>query len=102
MEPSDTELVLACRAGEPAAWEQLVRRYQRLVYSIPRRAGLDEDGAADVFQQVFVTLVEHLERIDDPSRLKAWLVTTARREAWRVSRLQRQAGSFAPRASDAD
>jgi RNA polymerase sigma factor (sigma-70 family) len=59
-----------------------VRRYQRLVYAVPRRAGLDEDAAADVFQEVFATLLENVGRVEQPSRLHAWLVTTARRKTW--------------------
>ena len=86
----DEALVLAYRRGEEAAWETLVRRYQRLVYTVPRRAGLDEDAAADVFQRVFTTLFEHLDRLDRPDRLAAWLVTVARRETWRTVR--REAG----------
>jgi RNA polymerase sigma factor (sigma-70 family) len=89
MELSDEALVLACRTGDANAWETLVRRYQRLVYSVPRRAGLDADLAAEVFQRVFVRLVEHINRLERPERISAWLVTTARRESWRVSRSQR-------------
>lgn len=84
MEQSDRELLLACRRGDQAAWESLVRRYQRLIYTIPRRAGLNEDLAADVFQEVFATLFEKLDEIESPERLKAWLVTTARRKTWRL------------------
>jgi RNA polymerase sigma factor (sigma-70 family) len=86
MQLSDEALLLACRQGDQAAWEALIARYQRLIYSIPRRAGLDPQQAADVFQQVFATLVEHLHRIEHPDRLGPWLVITARRETWRVSR----------------
>jgi RNA polymerase sigma factor (sigma-70 family) len=82
MGQSDEELLRACRRGDEAAWEALVRRYQRLVYAVPRRAGLDEDAAADVFQDVFATLLENVESIEQPSRLHAWLVTTARRKTW--------------------
>ena len=82
MGQSDEELLRACRRGDEAAWEALVRRYQRLVYAVPRRAGLDEDAAADVFQDVFATLLENVEAIEQPSRLHAWLVTTARRKTW--------------------
>ena len=71
MEQSDRELLLACRRGDQAAWESLVRRYQRLIYTIPRRAGLNEDLAADVFQEVFATLFEKLNDIETPERLKA-------------------------------
>jgi RNA polymerase sigma factor (sigma-70 family) len=82
----DESLVGACRRGDEAAWEALVRRYQRLVYTVPRRAGMDEDAAADVFQRVFTNLFEHLDRLDRPDRLAAWLVTVARRETWRSMR----------------
>ncbi|HKP13543.1 MAG TPA: sigma factor, partial [Blastocatellia bacterium] len=84
MKLSDEALVLACRRGDETAWETLVERFQRLVYTISRRAGLDEDAAADVFQNVFASLVERLDRIEQPDRIQAWLVTTAKRETWRA------------------
>ena len=80
MEDTDLQLVLACRRGDQLAWETLVRRYQRLIYSIPLRAGLDEDHAAEIFQDVFTTLFEKLNDIEQPEKLHAWLVTTARRK----------------------
>lgn len=86
MQPSDEALVRACRRGDEAAWEALVNRYRRLVYTVPLRAGLDEEAAADVFQRVFTALVERLDGISQPERLSAWLVTTARRETWRMVR----------------
>lgn len=84
MEPTDQHLLLACQRGDESAWQALVNRYQRLIYTIPRRAGLDEDRSADVFQEVFTTLFEKLDSIAQPERLQAWLVTTARRKTWRV------------------
>ena len=77
----DAALIARCRAGDGAAWGVLVHRYQRLVYTIVLRAGLDTHHAADVFQTVFARLLEHLRRISDPSRLQAWIVTCAKREA---------------------
>jgi RNA polymerase sigma factor (sigma-70 family) len=94
MAQSDEELLRACRRGDEAAWEALVRRYQRLVYAVPRRAGLDEDAAADVFQDVFATLLENVERVEQPSRLHAWLVTTARRKTWLAIRRSRRTRSL--------
>ncbi|HEX5633012.1 MAG TPA: sigma-70 family RNA polymerase sigma factor [Gemmatimonadales bacterium] len=76
----DAALVARCRRGDATAWTALVRRYQRLVYAIACRAGLDEHVAADVFQTVFSRLVEQLPRITEPQRLQAWIVTTAKRE----------------------
>lgn len=84
MERTDEQLLLACRRGDEDAWEALVRRYQRLIYAVPRRAGLDEDAAAEIFQDVFATLLENVETIEQPSRLQAWLVTTAKRKTWRA------------------
>jgi RNA polymerase sigma factor (sigma-70 family) len=92
---SDEQLVAACRRGEGGAWEALVNRYQRLIYAIPRRAGLDEDAAAEVFQEVFTTLVENIDSIEQPSRLQAWLVTTAKRKSWRTISRARAARPFA-------
>ena len=84
MESTDKELLLACQSGDEAAWEALINRYQRLIYAIPRRAGLDDDESADVFQEVFTTLFQKLDGIEQPERLHAWLVTTARRKTWHL------------------
>jgi RNA polymerase sigma factor (sigma-70 family) len=81
---TDLQLVSACRRGDQRAWETLIQRYQRLIYAIPLRAGLDEDQAADVFQDVFTTLFQKLNDIEEPERLHAWLVTTTRRKTWRI------------------
>lgn len=81
---ADDDLIAWCREGRQDAWSTLVRRYQRLVYTVPRRAGLPDEASADVFQTTFSRLFESLHRIDDASRVRAWLVTTARRETLRV------------------
>jgi RNA polymerase sigma factor (sigma-70 family) len=75
----DQELVSRCSSGDSLAWEVLVRRYRRLVYAIPHRAGLDADRAEEVFHQTFSKLAVHVRSIRDPSRIQAWVVTTARR-----------------------
>jgi RNA polymerase sigma factor (sigma-70 family) len=95
---SDEALVAACRRGDEAAWRALVVRYQRLIYSIPRRAGLDSDLCDDVFQTVFSALVAKLDEIANPSAIRAWLVTTARRETWRFVAARRR--DVAPRADE--
>lgn len=88
MDRSDSELMAACRRGEADAWQALVQRYQRLIYTVPIRAGLDEDTAGEVFQHVFLALYQNLDRITQPDRLHNWLVTTAKRETLRL--VQRQ------------
>jgi RNA polymerase sigma factor (sigma-70 family) len=94
MGEGDKALLLACRRGDETAWETLVNRYQRLIFTIPRRAGLDEDQSAEVFQEVFTTLFEKLADIEQPERLQAWLVTTARRKTWRLISRERNYQGF--------
>lgn len=89
MRRTDRELLTACRDGDESSWEALVDRYQRLIYTIPRRAGLNQDQASEVFQEVFVTLLQKLDDINDPDRLHAWLVTAARRKTWRLMSKER-------------
>lgn len=95
--PDDAALVARCRAGDGAAWRELVQRYQRLVFAVVRRAGLDEATGADVFQTVFVRLLDHLPRLQQPERLQAWIVTTAKREA-----LRQRERAMRTRSIDAD
>jgi RNA polymerase sigma factor (sigma-70 family) len=97
----DEQLLAACRRGDEGAWEALVLRYQRLIYAIPRRAGLDEDAAAEIFQDVFTTLLESIETIEQPSRLQAWLVTTAKRKTWRMIGRARAVRPFASEEGEA-
>jgi RNA polymerase sigma factor (sigma-70 family) len=90
----DAALVCACLDGEAAAWNALVARYQRLVFTIALRCGLDESAAADVFQVVFERLHVSLPRLVQPDRLQAWIVTTAKREAIRSSQRARRTVSL--------
>jgi RNA polymerase sigma factor (sigma-70 family) len=79
---SDAELIAACLQHEAEAWDELVARYERLVYTIPLRYGLPRSEADDVFQTVWITLLEKLPTLREPDRLSSWLVTTARRATW--------------------
>lgn len=83
---ADASLVKRCRANDQAAWDQLVDKYQRLIFAIPRRAGLSEEQAADVLQDVFLTLFEKIGEIEQPERIRSWIVTTAKFKTWGVIR----------------
>jgi RNA polymerase sigma factor (sigma-70 family) len=83
---ADRSLVRGCLQRDPRAWDELVRKYRRLVYSIPLSLRLSPDQADDVFQRVFLKLISSLEALRDVERLAAWLATTARRESWEVAR----------------
>ena len=84
---SATATLLARAAqGDQRAWNALVNERRRLLWSVARSFRLDAADANDVVQTTWLRLLEHLDRIEDPSRLVGWLVTTARREAMRVLR----------------
>lgn len=87
-ETSVAELLAAAEGGSQVAWDALVDRYGRLVWSVVRGFRFDAATAADVSQTVWLRLVEHCGRIRDPERLPSWLATTARNEAIRASRRQ--------------
>jgi RNA polymerase sigma factor (sigma-70 family) len=89
MSQTDEELVEACRRGDETAWEAIVHKYQNLLYSIPLRAGLRKDLAADILQEVFTALFQKIESIEKPEFLRAWLVTTAQHKT--IHLIQREA-----------
>jgi RNA polymerase sigma factor (sigma-70 family) len=102
------ELLAGAALGDGRAWEQLVRRFDGLVWRTVRESRLDAASAADVRQTVWLRLWEHRSRVTNPEFLGSWLVTTARREVWKsVRSLDRQqpldpAAVPADEAPDAD
>lgn len=92
VQESDQGLIHACRNGDAAAWEQVLNKYERLVFSIPLRYGLDRDAAADIAQITFTILMESLDELREDSHLGGWLATVARRHTWRyLKRSNREA-----------
>lgn len=83
-DPTDRDLLAACRRGTADAWNVLVDRYERLVFAVARYEGLPRDDAADVTQQTFEALLDQLETIADGDRLRWWLMSVARRQSWRT------------------
>jgi RNA polymerase sigma factor (sigma-70 family) len=74
------------------AWKKLLDKYERIVYSVPRRYGLSVDDAADVTQLTFTILVESIDKLPEDSRLGGWLTTVARRHTWRLLERNRRLG----------
>ena len=77
-------LVRAAATGDSAAWGQLVDLFAGLIWNVARGHRLSEGDAADVSQTTWLRLLEHIDRLEDPSRVGAWLATTARRECLRL------------------
>jgi RNA polymerase sigma factor (sigma-70 family) len=92
--PDDAALVAACKAGDASAWDALVRRHRRLIYSIPTALRLDADECDEVFQLTCLRLFEHLDQLRDPQKVAGWLAVTARRESWALRRSARRIRGF--------
>ena len=71
----------ACR-GEAAARSALVNLHQALVYSIARHMLGRNEEVGDVFQTVFLKLLEHLDRIDPVIGAAGWLRRTTVNECF--------------------
>jgi RNA polymerase sigma factor (sigma-70 family) len=88
-------LLAAAAAGDSSAWNAIVEQYTGLLWSIARGYRMSTADSADAVQTTWLRLVEHLDRIDDPSRLPGWLATTVRRECLRtLRRSKREQPSF--------
>jgi len=82
-ERSDAELIRSCLEGDGEAWEALVNRYKRLIYSIPYKYGLPREDALEVFQSVWLDCFQELHTLRDVERLQAWLVRITVRKCYR-------------------
>lgn len=83
-------LLSAARQGSENALGQIVTELSPLLWQVARAAGLSSGDAEDVLQTAWMRLVAHLDGIHDSAALTAWLVTTTKREAWRVRAVERR------------
>jgi RNA polymerase sigma-70 factor (ECF subfamily) len=73
------ELVRRCRAGDGAAWEEIVQTYSRRVYNLAYRFTSRADTAEDLTQDVFVRVYRSLEQYNPKQGdLQNWLMRLAR------------------------
>lgn len=93
---SDAKLVRRCLDGDEAAWEVLVHRYRRLIYSVPLKYGATADDAGEIFQAVCVELVTELPKLRKPEALKGWLMSVTRHKALRWKTRARREQSWSP------
>ncbi|MEU0521685.1 sigma-70 family RNA polymerase sigma factor [Streptosporangium sp. NPDC006007] len=72
------------RENRQGALDLIVADLTPLLWQAVRRQGLSRQAAEDVIQTTWLTLLRNLHSITVPAALIEWLLTTARREAWRV------------------
>lgn len=76
-EDPDAELVARLRAGERAAFDDLVRGYEQPIRRLVQRYVPAEEDAKDVAQRTFVRVFERLGSFRGESRFRTWLYRVA-------------------------
>jgi len=73
----DDELVRRAQAGNDAAFEELVRRYERKVYSITYRMMGNQEDASEALQDTFLRAYRFLNKFEFKSSFYTWLYRIA-------------------------
>jgi len=74
------------RAGEPAAWDALFRRYQLPLYVYVFELVHNEQTSLDIVQETFVSAVKHIGGLRDNEKFGSWLFGIAHQKViqlWR-------------------
>jgi len=82
-------LVPRAKAGDLSAFEELVQRHERAVYSLARRMLQNEQDAEDVTQQAFLSALEHIQGFREEASFSTWLLRIATHAALKVIRKRR-------------
>lgn len=77
-------LLVRAQVGDRECLREIVAEATPLLWNVVRAQGLARADAEDVVQAVWLSLVSCLTTIQTPDALVGWLVTAAKREAWRV------------------
>ena len=91
-------LVRRCVAGDAAAWEEIVRQYQRRIYNLCYRFTGSGDEAEDLTQEVFIKMYRSLSSYDvERGAFVSWITTLTRNllvDHFRKSRQERLTDSL--------
>ena len=72
-------LVRRCVAGDAAAWEEIVHRFNRRIYNICYRFAGGADDAEDLTQEVFIKIYRTMASFDaGKASFNTWVTTVAR------------------------
>lgn len=67
------ELIERCRSGDPEAFEELIRRTHREVYSLALRLVGNPDDAAEVAQETYMKLLRVVRQFRGDAKFSTWL-----------------------------
>jgi RNA polymerase sigma factor (sigma-70 family) len=79
----------AFQSGDRGAFDDLVATVTPLMWHTVRSQGVDATAAEDVVQTVWMSLLHSADKVRDPQTVVKWLLTSARRESWRVTKRAR-------------
>ena len=99
--PEVGRLVRASADGDEAAWNELVRRFAHPVMAVIRSYRLAPADAEDVYQTVWLKLVEHLDSLREPEALPGWLRSTTMHECIRQLERRRRTVPVDPQSDEA-
>ncbi len=77
----EAQLVSAAKAGNAAAFEELVNRYERKIFRLGMNITQNREDAEDAMQEAFLKSYQHLDRFQGDSRFYTWLVRIAVNES---------------------
>lgn len=77
----DRDLVQLARQGDFAAFESLVSKYERRLFSLAMRIVRHQHDAEEVVQQTFLSVIEHLDGFREESTFHTWLTRIATNHA---------------------
>ncbi len=90
MDGTRESFLVRLREMDPNGWEELYRRYQDMILTRARRAGLNEADAKDVVQVVFTSVARNPPQPSEhPGAFRAWMREQTR---WRITDRLREAG----------
>jgi RNA polymerase sigma-70 factor (ECF subfamily) len=78
----DLVLVRRAKAGEQAAFTQLVQRHQDRVFTVARGVVRSPEDAADVAQEAFIAVLRHLDTFQEGAAFTTWLHRITLRKAY--------------------
>lgn len=73
----DADVVALAQRGQEAAFRELIRRYERPVYSLIHRMVRDAAAAEDLAQDAFIKVLNHLDKYRSAFKFSSWLFKIA-------------------------
>src|SRR5215207_4568843 len=73
----DADVVTLAQQGREPAFRELVRRYERPIFSLIFRMVRDRETSEDLAQDTFIKVLNHIDRYRPEFRLSSWLFKIA-------------------------